>query len=159
MEADFLDDFLTAVKALEKHRVDYVLVGGFAVILHGLPRLTQDMDIFVKLVPENVESLKRALKDAFHDSSIEEITPAELGRYPVIRYGTPGGFVIDIMTKVGEMFKFEDLEFELVEFEGQKIKVATPATLFRMKKDTLRDKDKADSVFLKKLIDARQGKT
>ena len=53
---------------------------------------------------------------------------------------------------------FEDLASETLEFEGQRIKVATPETLLKMKKDTLREKDKADAVFLRKLIETKKRK-
>ncbi|MBU2260865.1 MAG: nucleotidyl transferase AbiEii/AbiGii toxin family protein, partial [Proteobacteria bacterium] len=69
--------------------VDYVLIGGFAVILYGMPRLTQDVDIFVRNDSDNIDRLQRALYDMFSDDSIREITVEELERYPVIRYGSP----------------------------------------------------------------------
>lgn len=34
-------------RRLHRERVDYVLVGGYAVIIHGFPRFTQDVDLFV----------------------------------------------------------------------------------------------------------------
>jgi len=158
VENDFFKDFLQTIRALEAHNVDYVLVGGFAVILHGLPRLTEDMDIFIRPTFENVERLKRALEGAFGDKSVEEISAEELGKYPVIRYGTPNGFAIDIMAKVGEMFRFEDLKSEILLVEGQKVKVATAETLFKMKKDTLRETDKTDAAYLAGLIE-KKGRT
>jgi hypothetical protein len=127
--------------------VDYVLVGGVAVILYGLERLTRDLDIFIKPVPENIEKLKEALNSVFHDRSIEEITSSELNKYPVIRYGTPNGFYVDIMTKLGEAFSYEDLEYEIIEYRDVKINIATPEMLYRMKKDTVRPHDKIDGIF------------
>ena len=90
-------NFLSVLKALDNHKVDYLLIGGVAVILHGLERLTRDIDIFIKLIPQNIENLRTALNSVFNDDSIEEITLNELQNYPVIRYGTPNGFYIDLM--------------------------------------------------------------
>ncbi|MFQ5631748.1 MAG: hypothetical protein ACE5I1_23495, partial [bacterium] len=72
--------------------------------------------------------------------------------YPVIRYGTPACFYIDIMARIGVVATFENLEYERIEYEGIEAKIATPETLFRLKKDTMRDKDKMDLFFLNNLI-------
>jgi len=45
----------------------------------------------------------------------------------------PGGaFHIDILTRLGEAFRFEDLEAERIDFDGLEVSVVTPATLYRM---------------------------
>jgi hypothetical protein len=80
----------------------------------------------------------------------------DLNDYPVIRYGTPSGFYIDIMSRLGEVATYENLEFEIIEYQGIRIKVATPETLYKLKKDTIRDKDKIDAEFLKELIKTRK---
>ena len=61
---------------------------------------------------------------------------------------------IDIMARVGELATFEDLEYETIDYQGIKIKIAKPESLFRLKKDSIRDKDRIDTIFLKKLIEA-----
>ena len=60
-----------------------------------------------------------------------------------------GTFHIDILTRLGEAFRFEDLESERVKFQGIMTSVATPGTLYRMKKGTVRLKDQADAALLK----------
>ena len=150
--ANQFKDFLLVLKALDDHNVDYVLIGGVAVILHGLERLTRDIDLFIKMIPKNIENIRKALTSVFNDTSIEEITLTELQDYPVIRYGTPNGFYIDIMTRLGEAVSFEDLEYEIIKYHGVKIKIATPEILYNLKKDSLRDKDKIDVQFLKEII-------
>lgn len=154
--SDQFRDFIAVLAALDKHNVDYVLIGGVAVVLHGMERLTRDVDIMVKMVPENVDKLRRALQAVFNDDSIEEITLGELQKYPVIRYGTPNGFYIDVIARIGEVAAFEDLAYEVLDYEGTKIKIATPETLYRLKKDTVRDRDKMDAAFLLELIKARK---
>jgi len=154
--ADQFTDFIQVLDAFDKHGVDYILIGGVAVVLHGMDRLTRDIDIFVKIVPENIDQLRKALHTVFDDTSIEEITLSELNQYSVIRYGTPSGFYIDIMARLGEVATFDDLEYEIINYEGTQIKIATPETLYKLKKDTIRDKDKMDAIFLKALIQARE---
>jgi len=154
--AEQFRDFIEVLEAFDKNRVDYILIGGVAIIFHGMERLTRDIDIFVKMVPENINKLRKALHMIFDDTSIEEITFEELNKYPVIRYGTPNGFYIDIMARLGESTTFEDLEYEILDYQGTKIKIGTPETLYQLKKDTVRDRDKIDAIFLKELIKAKQ---
>ena len=51
--------FIQILKAFHEQKVDYILVGGVAVILHGLERLTRDIDVFVKPLPENIQNLRK----------------------------------------------------------------------------------------------------
>ncbi len=150
------DKFLEVIARLEKENVDYILIGGFAVILYGMPRLTQDVDLFLRNDSENINRLQKALYDVFQDDSVWEITAEELDRYPVIRYGTPDGFSLDFIVKIGTAFTYDDLKYELIEVEGRSIRVATAETLYRLKKDTLRPIDQNDAAFLSELL--RRGK-
>ncbi len=149
---DQFKKYLQVLNALEKEGVEYVLIGGVAVILHGLQRLTRDIDIFIKMTPENILKLRKALFSIFKDKDIEEITYEDLLEYPVIRYGTPDNFFIDIMAKLGEVATFNDLDYDVIEVEGSKINIATPETLYFLKKDTIRPEDKRDAFFLKEVI-------
>lgn len=153
---DHFEAFLRVLKAFEKAGVDYILIGGFAVILHGLPRFTVDMDFFVKMVDENIQRLRKALFEVFEDEDIQEITFHELEKYPVIRYGTPDGFHIDIMAQLGELTTYNDLKYEVMEIEGQKIRVATPESLLKLKENTIRPEDKGDAHFLRELLKRRE---
>ncbi len=158
--ADPLNEYLEILKSFEVNKVEYILIGGLAVILHGMPRFTIDMDVFVKISSQNIENLRKALKTIFkEDKSIDEITPQELTKYAVIRYGPPeGNYYIDIMTKIGDAFGYEDLEYEIFEIKGVKVRIATAETLLKMKKNTIREKDKMDVFFLKEKIKKRFSK-
>lgn len=149
--------FLSVMESLATAGVDYILIGGYAVIIHGFPRFTQDVDIYVKMNQENISCLRRALDDVFHDESLQEITFEEIESFPVIRYGSPDGFVIDIIGKLGESSSFDDLEYESVEVEGKIVRVATPETLYRLKSGTVRPQDQQDAEFLRSLIERRKG--
>jgi hypothetical protein len=152
---NLFETLLKVADALEREKVDYILIGGFAVILYGLPRLTQDLDLFINNKKDNVQRLKNALNQVFQDQSIEEITVEELDRYPVIRYGSPDGFTLDFVVKIGEMFTFVDLSYEVLDIEGHRIKVATPECLLRMKEGTMRPIDQNDAIFLREFIKRR----
>ena len=149
-------NFLRIFDAFEREGVEYVLVGGVAVIFHGLPRPTEDVDIFIKMNPANVEKLRQALRSVYDDPHIDEITFEDLQTYPVIRYVTPEGFYIDILARLGEMAEYDDLDIEMLDVSGTAIRVATPETLYRLKKDTVRPKDRQDAMFLRELIKQRK---
>ncbi len=57
----FNEDFQDFIHALNNNEVKYILVGGYAVILHGYIRSTADMDIWVDKTKENYKRLKKAL--------------------------------------------------------------------------------------------------
>jgi hypothetical protein len=150
---DLFENFLEILRALGKEKVEYILIGGFAVILHGLARLTADIDIFIKPEADNLERLKKALKEVFPtDREIDSISLQDLHEYAVVRFGTTADFYIDIVARIGEMFRYEDLEHEVRDIAGVPVRIATPDTLFRMKKDTVRPEDKRDAWFLAELI-------
>jgi len=143
---------LAVLRAFEREAVDYVLVGGIALALHGLARATQDIDLFVAPDPANVERAKAALRSVFDDPSIDDIAPGDLaGAYPTVRYVPEAEpFVIDLIGRLGEAIRYEDLEVEEREVEGVRVRLATPCTLYRMKKDTARLIDRADAEALKR---------
>jgi len=58
----FNQDFQDFIDALNKAQVEYILVGGYAVILHGYSRTTGDMDIWVKKTSANYNKLKKAFQ-------------------------------------------------------------------------------------------------
>lgn len=142
-----LDQSLAVIQALEREQVRYVVVGAVALNLHGLARMTRDLDVFLDPSADNVERLKRALRSVFDDPAIDEISAADLqGEYPAIAYVPPSGdFSIDLLARLGEVFRYEDIESQVLEHGALRVRVATPSMLYRMKKDTVRLQDKADA--------------
>lgn len=63
--------YLDLFRALAAHNIPYLLVGGLAVNLYGIPRLTMDIDLAVKFTRENVS----ALEDMFRELSLVPIQP------------------------------------------------------------------------------------
>jgi hypothetical protein len=144
------DRLAELLAALHDEDVRYVLFGGQAVNLHGIPRFTEDIDLFVEPTPHNVDRLRRALGRLWNDPEIQQIRSEDLaGDYAVVRYGTPDGFAVDIVGRIGEVFRFEDVESETLTIAGRPVCIATPRMLYRMKKDTVRPIDHADAADLK----------
>jgi hypothetical protein len=143
--------FLQFLRALEAHEVEYILVGGVALGVHGLIRATEDIDVFVRPSAEYIGRLKAALRAIWNDPDIDQISVDDLaGEYPTVRYGPPGeSFVIDLLARLGSAFSYDDLEYERAELEGVPVRVATPKTLYRMKKATVRSIDRADAAALR----------
>lgn len=144
------DKILELFRAMNREETEYIVFGAVALLAHGLVRATADLDVFVKPESENIERLKRALRSVWPDPAIDEISAAELaGDYPSVQYGPPDeDFWIDFVARLGTAFRYEDLEWQMSAIEGVPIRVVTPATLFRMKKDTVRWKDKIDAAAL-----------
>ncbi|HEX7843855.1 MAG TPA: hypothetical protein VF469_40550 [Kofleriaceae bacterium] len=56
-------DFRDLIELLNRHGVRYMAVGGFAVAVHGKPRYTKDLDLWVEVSPENAQRIVAALDD------------------------------------------------------------------------------------------------
>lgn len=146
------DELLRVLRAFEVEGLEYVLIGATAMGFHGLVRATEDVDLFIRATPENVDRLRRALRSVYaNDPSIEEISTADLlGDYPAVRYYPPSGDLFyDVMTRLGEAASFDTIAAETKEVEGIRVRVATPAALYELKKDTVRPLDRRDAAALR----------
>lgn len=56
-----LDDLKSLLRSLERHGVEYLLIGGYALAAHGYQRATTDIDVMVKGTTEVGEKMKSAL--------------------------------------------------------------------------------------------------
>jgi hypothetical protein len=146
------DRILSIVEALNREGVEYMVFGGVAVNLHGLPRTTEDVDFFVDPSPENVARIKRAFRSLWDDPFLDEIQDGDfVGDYPSFMYEPPDElFTIDVVSRLGEAFAYKDLEAETHEISGVPVRLVTPETLYRMKRDTIRPIDKIDAMNLRK---------
>jgi hypothetical protein len=82
--------FRAFIELLEKRRVRYLVVGGYAVGLHGFPRYTGDLDVFIAVSPENAERVLAVFAEfGFSDLGLaagdflESETVVEIGREPM----------------------------------------------------------------------------
>jgi hypothetical protein len=143
---------LSIVEAFNREGVEYKVFGGVAMSFHGLPRTTEDIDFFVASSPENLIKIKRALRSIWDDPDLDEIQDDDMiGDYPSFSYEPPNErFGIDVVSRLGQAFAYDDLEAETQEIEGVPVRVVTAETLYRMKRDTVRPIDKIDAVRLRK---------
>jgi hypothetical protein len=146
---------LSIVEAFNREAVEYMVFGGVAVNLHGLPRSTEDVDFFVDPAPENVVRIKRALRSIWDDPNLDEIQDDDMtGDYPSFEYEPPNErFNIDVVSRLGEAFKYSDLAAEVHEISGVPVRLVTAETLYRMKRDTVRAIDKIDALNLRQRFD------
>ena len=147
-----LDKVLDLIKAMNREGVEYITFGAIAMAVHGIPRATEDADFFVAPARENIDRLKRAIRAVWDAPEVENITHEDLaGEYPAVRYGPPDDdFTIDFLTRRGEAYSYETLPWQVSEFAGVPVRVVTPDTLYAMKKDTVRQKDKFDAEALRR---------
>lgn len=138
----------------ELNRLDarYIVVGGFAIIEAGFPRLTGDVDLLVDISPENERRVFEALR-SLPDKAVNELDPGDIEKFTVVRVGDE--ICVDLM-KSGCGVDYAEAIKDAVwrEIEGVKIPFASPATLWRMKQ-THREKDIPDRIFLRRLLEAQ----
>jgi hypothetical protein len=153
------NEFLRIMRAFEQNGVEYVLIGATAMGLHGVVRATEDVDVMLRATADNFERLRVALRVTYHgDPNIDELRNEDwLGDYPVVRYLPPNSTLfLDLMTRLGQVATFENIDSEVKEFEGIRIRVATPRAIYRLKKDTLRAIDRQDAKMIADQFDVEE---
>jgi hypothetical protein len=81
-------DFKEFLKLLNAHRVEYLLIGGYAVSYHGYARATADMDIWIAVNPANAEKVVAALREFGFDRP--DLEPGLFLRpWQIVRLGVP----------------------------------------------------------------------
>lgn len=141
------DDLVALCRELNQRNARYVVVGGFAVIAAGLPRMTGDIDLMVAVDRENEAKVFSALS-TLPDNAARELQPGELQQYNVIRVADE--ILVDLMASGGGI-DYEQAAKDVVvrEVQGVPIPFASPRLLWRMKAVTHREKDAGDLVFLR----------
>jgi hypothetical protein len=147
-----LNDLLLLCRLLNDAGAQYIVIGGWAVIHHGLGRTTEDIDLLVDSSPENFAKVKKAML-GLPDGAIREIQPGELDEYVVIRVGDE--FVVDLMKSAcGIEYAEASKSISWMTVRDLKIPFASPELLLRMKQ-THRDKDAMDRRYLIDLLSKR----
>ena len=147
-----LEDVVNLCRALNEAGARYLIVGGFAIRAAGYTRQTMDVDLLVETVPENEARVIEALM-SLPDQAVREIRPGEIAEYGVVRVADE--ILVDLM-KSGCGIDYAEAIKDAVyrEIEGVRIPFASPMTLWRMKQ-TVREKDIPDRLFLRKLLEAQ----
>ena len=140
-------DFKEFIALLNAHNVRYLLVGAYAVALHGYPRYTKDLDVWVELSAANADSLLRALEE-FGFGSLGLKSEDFLESDQVIQLGYPPNR-IDIVTALTDV-QFDDCYAARIEvdIQGLKINLIDLEHLKQNKRATGRPQDLADAEHL-----------
>jgi predicted nucleotidyltransferase len=147
-----IDDVRRICRALEEAGARYVLIGGFAVILHGGHRTTKDIDLLVDPSPDNVARLKTALS-VLEDDAAREIGVEDLQAYTVVRVADE--VMVDLLAAAcGVTWSEAQSSAERIDLDGTTVIVADKQTLIRTKQ-TLRPSDAADRAWLQSLSDEK----
>ena len=145
-----LKDLLSLCRALNGAGARYVIVGGFAVILHGYARGTMDLDLLIDPSPENVRKIKVALA-VLPDNAVAEVKDDDVERYAVVRVADE--IVVDLMAKAaGVTFEEVSRTALIRDVEGVAVPFAGVRELIRTK-DTVRPKDHNDVLFLRRKLE------
>lgn len=94
----FNQDFKEFIESLNANQVRYLVVGGYAVALHGHPRYTKDLEVWIELDRNNAQALLQALAQ-FGMGSLELTAEDFLAPDQVVQLGFPPNR-IDILTAV-----------------------------------------------------------
>ncbi len=136
-------DFEDLLRLLEELKVEYLIVGGYAVAFHGYPRFTKDIDIYYNRSPENIRNLQAALiRFGFAENDL----PIDLfqSKENVITFGIEP-VRVDIISEIDGV-EFDDAWQKKVRGNYGKVEVnfISRIDLLKNKKSTSRLQDKTD---------------
>ncbi len=140
------EDFL---RLLNEQGVRYLVIGGYAVAVHGYVRATGDLDVFVELTEENIHRLLAALKEFGFDTMVVS-KAVLLTRGKIVRFGVPP-LRLEIMNEISGVDFTRCFSSRVTEQVGS---LAIPfidlANLIKNKQASGRPKDLADVAELTK---------
>ncbi|MBS3776388.1 MAG: hypothetical protein KGY70_14430 [Bacteroidales bacterium] len=140
------------MKIFEKHKIRYLIVGGYAVMKYSEPRFTKDLDVLIATDQENAKSVYLALKE--FGAPLENLTPDDFTHEGYFyQMGRPP-LRVDIMMSIpGIEFDSAWKNRKVVELENLKVFFISRSDLIRAKEASGRPQDKID---LEKLKEAEQ---
>jgi hypothetical protein len=151
-----LEDVARIGRALNEAQARYVLIGGFAVIIHGSGRTTKDIDFLIDPSPENVARVKVALS-FLPDNAAEELELGDVEKYRVVRVADE--VVVDLLAGAcGVSYDDAVSRAEHRDVGGTQILVASKETLIRTKQ-TIRPNDHMDCEYLAWRIAEEKGES
>jgi predicted nucleotidyltransferase len=139
----FNQDFKEFLQALNENDVRYLVVGGYAVALHGYPRYTKDIDLWIERSPENARKIVQALDDfGFGSLGLKENDFLEPDM--IIQLGYPPNRIDLITSLAGVDFVSCFSTRMVVEVEGLQVNFIDLENLKKNKKAVGRKQDLAD---------------
>ena len=140
-------DYKDILSILSEKKVKFILVGAYAMAVHGYPRSTMAIDLWVMPDPENALLLMRALE--IFGAPLGDITQDDLQKEDLIFQIGVAPRRIDILSSIDGL-KFSDAfaRSQLINIEGIPVHVLSLQDLITNKRATGRTKDLADAEFL-----------
>jgi hypothetical protein len=140
-------DLLHVAALLEEEHVEYALIGGYALALQGIVRLTEDVDILVEPSVENARRWVRALSK-LPDGAARELAGDDTLHEEPYAIRINDEFTVDVMNSASG-FSWKDMTAYLIRVDG--INVLSLDGLLRMKEHG-RLKDRADAEAIRKAL-------
>ena len=142
-------DLVRICEALNRNGARYVLIGGYAMILHGAGRATMDIDFLVDDDPANVARVKMALA-VLADNAAAEVADDDVRAYTVVRVADE--VIVDLLGKACDVDYADAIrDAESHDLGDVPVRLASKPTLIRTKR-TWRDRDAADRRWLEDRI-------
>lgn len=136
-------DFREFIQSLNNNLVHYLVVGGYAVALHGYPRYTKDIDIWIDKTPANAARIVQALEQfGFGSLGLKEGDFLEVDT--IIQLGYPPRRINLLTTLSGVDFEVCYSEKVIVEIDGVAVNFIDLENLKKNKRATGRLQDLAD---------------
>lgn len=154
-----LPDYARMLKTLNKHHAEVVVVGGFAVLVHGSTNTTEDLDLVIAPQPDAMQQLADALNE-LHPRIREGGPRVELDEHAFgghfVRYYTEA-CPVDIVRHLPEGLDYHQLAERAVEIKlyDSTIKVASIPDLILMKHGSDREKDRLHVAMLTAVWESR----
>lgn len=136
-------DFLDLLRSFGAHSVRFLVVGAYALAVHGRPRATGDLDVWIEASPDNADRVMAALRD--FGAPLAGLSAADLSAPGVVyQIGVPPGR-IDILTQLSGL-SFTDAWPARVRapFGPLEVDVIGREAFIQNKLATGRDKDRVD---------------
>lgn len=141
-------DFIDFVNLCNKYEVEYLVIGGYAVSIHGYPRSTKDLDICIKVSEENALKMVKVIND-FGFASLKLTKEDFLKRDFITQLGHDP-VRIDILNDLdGVSFEEAWMNKKIIDFEDSKINFIGYSELLKVKEKAGRPQDIADISKLK----------
>ncbi len=146
-------DFEEFISLLNKHRVQYMIVGGYALAFHGKPRYTGDIDIWIGISEQNASRLLKVIKD-FGLASLGFVKEDFLKEGFISQIGRPP-LRIDILNSIDGV-DFDDAynSVQIIELEELNVPYIGLGDFIKNKQATGRKKDLLDIKEIKKVATA-----
>jgi predicted nucleotidyltransferase len=152
------DSLLLFWQSLNKNQVSYIMVGGFAVNMHGYMRATKDADMWIKDSLKNRQNLRKSFRELGYGDYQSLETMQFVPGWSEFYIGD--GIVLDIMTgmKGLEDYSFDEslLKASIADLNGIKVPFLHINQLLANKKAVSRSKDQLDVIELEKIKEERR---